>query len=132
MYRYVKASITDLELSSSQIKEIESGLYDIVKKHFDDGIHSMTRSIHVSGPNTYDLLPYTAKPYSGYMGTSASPSMAKDSYKLNEFKKEVRAFLKPYGVTKIRYNTSTVKVHYGYISGPDDFPTTVLNEIYFG
>ena len=128
---YVKASVTDLKLSYQQIKEIEEGLYSIVKKYFHDGNYSSTRAIKVS-ESDYDLLRFTARPYCGYSGSRAEPQMNKDTAKLGEFRKEVRAFLKPYGVTRLKFNTSNGKLHYGYISGPDDFPVTYLNAIYFG
>lgn len=128
---YVKASVTDLKLSYQQIKEIEEGLYNIVKKYFHDGNYSSTRAIKVS-ESDYDLLRFTARPYCGYANSRAEPQMNKDAAKLGEFRKEVRAFLKPYGVTRLKFNTSNGKLHYGYISGPDDFPVTYLNAIYFG
>lgn len=131
MKRYIRAAVTDLKLSYQEIKEIESGLYSILRTYFHDGNYSHTSAVKVSGAD-YDILRYTAKPYSGYSSFRSEPMMNKDSVKLADFKKEVKAFLKPYGVTRIKYNVSSGKLHYGYISGPDDFPVTYLNAIYFG
>jgi len=131
MKKYIKSSVTDLELDRSSIKEIESGLRRLVKKYFYDGDHGRTEGIRVSD-NTYDILRYTARPYSGYRNMSASPMMNEDKKSLNEFKSEVRKFLKQFGVTRVKFATRKVKIHYGYVSGPDDFPVTCLGAIYFG
>lgn len=131
MKRYIKSSVTDLELSYQDIKEIESGLYRILMKYFHDGTYSNTRSMAVT-ESQYDILRYTARPYSGYSSMKSQPSMNKDNVALNEFRSEVRKFLKSFGVTRVKFDTSSGKIHYGYISGPDDFPVTYLNAIYFG
>jgi hypothetical protein len=131
MKRYIKSSVTNLELSYDQEKQVKDGLYSIVMKYFHDGSHSITRSMSLSR-HTYDILPYTSRPQSGYYNTSANPSMDKDPQSLNAFRAEVRKFLKQYGVTRVKFDTSSGKVHWGYISGPDDFPVTYLNAIYFG
>lgn len=131
MKRYIKSSVTDLELTYEEEKQVKAGLYTIVKKYFHDGNYSSTNSMSLSR-SQYDILPYTSRPQSGYYNTSANPSMDKDPSKLNEFRAEVRKFLKQYGVTRVKFDTSSGKVHWGYISGPDDFPVTYLNAIYFG
>ena len=131
MKKYIKSSITDLELSYQDINSIESGLYNILKKYFYDGNYSRTSKVAVSR-HDYDILRYTARPYSGYSSTKAQPCMNKDSAKLNEFRSEVRKFLKSFGVTRVKFDISSSKIHYGYISGPDDFPVVYLNAIYFG
>lgn len=131
MKRYIRSSVTDLKVSYEEEKQIKEGLYNIVKKYFHDGNYSSTRSMSLSR-SQYDILPYTSRPQSGYYNTSANPSMNKDSERLNAFRAEVRKFLKQFGVTRVKFDTSSGKVHYGYISGPDDFPVTYLNAIYFG
>jgi len=131
MKRYIKSSVTDLELSREEEKQVKEGLYRIVKKYFHDGNYSSTNSMSLSR-SQYDILPYTSRPQSGYYNTSANPSMDKDTERLNQFRSEVRAFLKPFGVKRVKFDTSSGKVHWGYISGPDDFPVTYLNAIYFG
>lgn len=131
MKKYIRSSITDLELSYQEINSIESGLYSILKDYFYDGNHSHTSKVTVSEHN-YNILRYTAKPYSGYSSTRAQPCMNKNSTKLNEFRSKVRKFLKSFGVTRVKFDISSSKVHYGYISGPDDFPVVYLNAIYFG
>lgn len=57
--------------------------------------------------------------------------MDDDRYLMSEFKSEVRSYLKQFGVTKIKFDTKKLKLHYGYVSGPDDFPVVCLNTIYF-
>ena len=131
MKRYIKSSVTDLELSYQDIKEIESGLYKILMNYFHDGNYSHTSKIAVT-ESKYDILRYTARPYSGYSSMRANPAMNKDASALNQFRSEVRSFLKQFGVTRVKFDTSSGKIHYGYISGPDDFPVTYLNAIYFG
>lgn len=131
MKRYIKASVTDLQLDYTTRKEIGEGLYNIITRYFYDGMYSMTRSVSVSECFT-DILPYTARPQSGYRNTSAEPSMNEDSYKLNQFRSEVRKYLKQFGVTRVKFDLGKTKIHYGYVSGPDDFPVTILYAIYFG
>ena len=131
MKRYIKASMSDVDLSYDDIQKIEDGLYKIVKKYFSDGRYSHTARIAVTSFK-YDSPQYTARPSSGYSNTSASPSMNANSAQLSEFKREVKAFLRPFGVTRIKYNVSRYKAHWGYLSGPDDFPMVQLNAIYFG
>lgn len=131
MKRYIKSSVTNLELSYEEEKQVKSGLYTIVEKYFHDGNYSSTNSMSLSR-SQYDILPYTSRPQSGYYSTSANPRMNKDSEKLNAFRTEVRKFLKQYGATRVKFDTSSGKVHYGYVYGPDDFPVTYLNAIYFG
>ena len=62
---------------------------------------------------------------------SSEPMMNEDQYALNEFKAEVRNYLKSFGVTRVKFDTVKRKLHYGYISGPDDNPVTQLVAIYF-
>lgn len=131
MKRYVKASVTDLELDRRTMEEIGKGLYKIVRSHFSDGTYSSTRDMKVT-ESKYDILRYTARPYSGYRDTSASPTIDDDSEKLNAFRSEVRSYLKQYGVTRVKFDLVKYKVHYGYVSGPDDFPVKELRAIYFG
>ena len=115
------------ELTYEQRNAIGKELYAIVKKYFSDGTHSTTRYIGVSG----SWYGYVAQPESGYFNRSACPDMSADQDSLNSFKKEVRKCLKKHGFTKVQFNVTRGKVHYGYISGPDDFPTIWLNAIYF-
>lgn len=130
MKRYIQSSLTDLKLDSNTLSTLESGLYNIIKKYFHDDNYSHTQGIKITESN-YDLLRYTARPYSGYRNTSSRLIMDDDSYSLNEFKSEVRKYLKQFGVTKIKFDTKKLKLHYGYVSGPDDFPVICLNAIYF-
>jgi len=131
MKKYIKASVTDLELDRRTMKEIGDGLYKIVRQYFSDGNYSSTRGIEVT-ESKYNILRYTAAPYSGYYNTSAAPTMEDDSQKLNTFRAEVRKYLKQFGVTRVKFDLSKHKVHYGYVSGPDDFPVKELRAIYFG
>ena len=86
MKRYIKASMSDVDLSYDDIQKIEDGLYKIVKKYFSDGRYSHTARIAVTSFK-YDSPQYTARPSSGYSNTSASPSMNANSAQLSEFKK---------------------------------------------
>lgn len=131
MKAYIRTSVTDLELDRASIKEIESGLYSIVRRYFHDGNYSHTDNMKLS-ENTYDILRYTVRPYSGYRNTSAEPIMDDDRENLNEFKSQVRKFLKQFGATRVKFDTRKLKIHYGYVSGPDDFPVICLGAIYFG
>ena len=112
------------------ISNIESKLFSIIKKYFHDDNYSYTQGIKITESN-YDLLRYTARPYSNYRSTSSKLIMDDDRYLMSEFKSEVRNYLKQFGVTKIKFDTKKLKLHYGYISGPDDFPVVCLNAIYF-
>ena len=125
MKRYIKSSVTDLELDRTSIREIEKGLYDIVSKYFNS---TFVRTIRIS-ESRYDILPYTARPDGG---SNSELSMEADSNKLNEFKSSVRKYLKQFGVTRVKFDIRKYKLHYGYISGPDDFPMNQLLAIYFG
>lgn len=118
---------TKLKLDTNEIEKV---IYKLVKKYFYDGIHSSTNGMSLSESN-YDILRYTLSPRSDWFSRSARPTMNKDTYKLNEFRKEVRTYLKTFGVTHVRFDTSSGKVHYGYVMGNDDFPVTYLNAIYF-
>jgi len=129
--RYIQSSVTSLKLSPISIQQIEDGLLKIVEKHFYENAGSSIRYIKVS-ENEYDILRYTARPYSGYRDMSSELMMNEDKYALNEFKAEVRNYLKSFGVTRVRFDTVKRKLHYGYISGPDDNPVTQLVAIYFG
>ena len=123
-------SATDLELDRASVKEIESGLYSIVRRYFHDDTYSCTEGMKLS-ESAYDILRYTVRPYSGYRNTSAKPEMSDDREELNEFKSQVRKFLKQFGATRIKFDTRKFKRHYGYVSGPDDFPVICLCAIYF-
>ena len=128
---YVRASNVDLELNSNQLNEISEGLCSIVKKYFSDGNYSYTSGVKVT-ENSYDILRYTARPYNNYSTRKSSPSMnGDDRDKLNEFRSAVRSFLKPYGVTRVKFDIRNYKLRYGYVSGPDNFPMKELQAIYF-
>lgn len=116
--------------SHTQIAELEKGLYTIVGRYFSDGPHSSTMGLKVTF-GRYDILPYTAATYSEYFNLSSRPSMNESSMELNKFKAEVRRYLKRFGTQHTRFDIGRGKIHYGYISGPDDFPMTYLNAIYF-
>lgn len=130
MKRYIRSSRNAVQLDSRTLDEIEQGLYKLIRQYFHDGTHSHTRGVRIS-QSDYDLLRYTARPYSGYRDTSAGPEMNEDREKINQFRSELRKYLKGFGVTKVRCATSKKKVHYGYVSGPDDFPVVILDAIYF-
>lgn len=117
-------------LSKNIISDIENKLYSIVKKYFHDDNYSHTQGIKITESN-YDLLKYTARPYSGYRNTSSKLIMDDNGYSINEFKSEVRKYLKQFGITKVKFDTKKIKLHYGYVSGPDDYPVICLNAIYF-
>ncbi len=131
MKRYVRSSIIDLKLSSSDIRNIENGLYNLIKQYLHDAERSHTERVRVS-ESEYDVLRYTARPSSGYSGMSAKPCAdAEDRDNLNEFRSAVRKYLKQFGVSKVKFDFTKFKMHYGYVSGPDDFPMMCLSAIYF-
>lgn len=129
-YLNKEESLKEGSSSKNIISNIESKLFSIIKKYFHDGNYSHTQGIKITESN-YDLLRYTARPYSGYRGTSSKLIMDDDGHSMSEFKSEVRKYLKQFGVTKIKFDTKKLKLHYGYVSGPDDFPVICLNAIYF-
>ena len=130
MKKYISASVTDIELDRSIVTDIEIKLYKLVRQYFNDTLS--TDGVRVTS-STYDILKYTARPYSRYSGSSAKPTInAGDIDKLNEFRAAVRSYLKQYGVTRVKFDFKQYKIHYGYISGPDDFPVKELRAIYFG
>lgn len=129
MKKYLQASLTNLVLDRKDIQQIESDLRVIIRDYFYDNGH--TDGVRIT-ESEYDILRFTARTYSNYSGMSSRPTMNEDRESLNAFRLEVRRYLKQYGVTKVKFDLTKSKAHYGYISGPDDFPVVVLKAIYFG
>lgn len=111
-------------------RELENKLCSLIDNYFNNTLNLDGVSVRFS---KYDFqYPYTANPYCNYRGYSCDPQIdANDSMKLNEFKKAVRLLLKQYGFTKVRFEFDNKKIHYGYVSGPDDFPVKILRYIMF-
>lgn len=132
MKRYIRASygVEDI-LSYKQKEELAEELFKVVEHYFrKDGAGTPSPRITFS---EYDIYAYT------FRVNSASRSynvdyVASIDYKpidLNAFKKDVKAILKDYGFTKVKFDIKNTKLKYEWYGRPAEDRLKQLVAIYF-